>query len=72
MNNMMALFSQLANSQNPMMAMNQMFGSSPNMQRALQMMQGKDEQQMIQVVQNMCKQTGIDFNQLTSMFGIRL
>lgn len=62
MNNMMGVFMQLMQSQNPMAMMMQMFGKNPAMQRAMQMMNGKTPEQMQQVVMNMSKEAGIDPN----------
>lgn len=62
MNNMMGIFMQLMQSQNPMAMMMQMFGKNPAMQRAMQMMNGKTPEQMQQVVMNMSKEAGIDPN----------
>lgn len=62
MNNMMGIFMQLMQSQNPMAMMMQMFGKNPAMQRAIQMMNGKTPEQMQQVVMNMSKEAGIDHN----------
>ena len=56
---------------NPMQFMQQMFGNNPNFQRAMQMTKGKTPRQMQQVAQNLCKEKGVDFenmvNQMSSM-----
>ena len=75
MMNPMALLQQLVLSGNPYNFMMQMFGSNPAMQRALEMAQGKNEEQLKQTVQNLANQSGVDINVLTSMaknMGIKL
>lgn len=60
---------------NPMMFLQQHYGNTPAFHKAMQMMQGKDERQMQQVVMNLAQQRGIDYNQLrqmANMFGLRL
>lgn len=58
--------------------MNKNFNSNPLFQRAQQMAQGKNEQQLEQTAENLCRQRGIDiqqalkqFQQFKKMFGIK-
>lgn len=67
MNNMMNMFMQMFGGNfNPMQMMN-MFGNNPMMKQAQQMLQGKNPQQMQEVIKNVAKQKGIDENQLNQM-----
>lgn len=52
---------------NPMMFLQQHYGNTPAFQKASQMMQGKDDQQLQQVVMNLARQRGININQLMQM-----
>lgn len=59
---------------NPQMLMQQ-FQGNPMMDMAIKMSQGKDANQMKQVVQNIAKEKGLNINQVTQMaqnFGIKL
>lgn len=55
------------------------FGSNPMFQRAKQMAQGKSENELKQIANNLCKQRGININdaykqfqaQMQGMFGNR-
>lgn len=49
-----------------------MFGNNPAMNRAIQMSQGKTEEQMKETVKNLGKQAGIDVEQMANMFGLKL
>lgn len=58
--------------------MNRSFNNNPLFQRAQQMAQGKNEQQLEQTAENLCRQRGIDmqqalkqFKQFKKMFGIK-
>lgn len=58
--------------------MNRSFNNNPLFQRAQQMAQGKNEQQLEQTAENLCRQRGIDmqqalkqFQQFKKMFGIK-
>lgn len=60
----------IQNSGNPMALMQQMFGNHPMFQRAQMMLQGKTRKGQIKIIENLCKQRGIDLTQLKSMFGL--
>lgn len=66
---------QIMQSNNPMMLMQQRYGNEPAFQKAMQMVEGKNPQQIKQTVLNLARQKGMDQNQLqqfASMFGLRL
>ena len=50
--------------------MQQMFGNHPMFQRAQMMLQGKTKKGQMKIIENLCKQRGINIEQLKSMFGI--
>ena len=47
---------------------NQMLRSNPLFQRAQQMAQGKSEEELKQIANNLCKQRGIDINEAYAQF----
>lgn len=58
-----------------MQMMQQMFGSDPAFNRAVQMAQGKNPQQIETVMKNLCEQRGMDFDQIKqtfNQFGMKL
>lgn len=66
---------QALQSNNPMMFLQQRYGNTPAFQKSMEMMQGKNPQQMQQVVLNIARQKGMDINQLMQMaqsLGLRL
>ena len=56
--------------------MNQMMRNNPMFQRAMQMAQGKSQNELEQIAENLCKQRGIKIEdakkQFSSMFGMNL
>lgn len=66
--NPMQLFQMLRGGGNPVSMMQQMFGTNPMFQRAMQMLQGKDHNAQMEVLNNICKQKGISLQQLKQMF----
>lgn len=73
--NPMQLIQMLNQTHNPMGMMQNMFGSNPLMQRALQMGQGKSEEELKQIVINMAQNRGMSQEQLASylnQFGLKL
>lgn len=60
----------IQSSGNPMAMMQQMFGNHPMFQRAQMMLQGKTKKGQMKIIENLCKQRGINIEQLKSMFGI--
>jgi hypothetical protein len=69
--NPMQMLQMLQNSGNPSAMMQQMFGNNPMFQRAQSMLQGKSHRAQMKILENMCKQRGMDLNQLKQMFGIQ-
>ena len=55
---------------NPMQALSQMAQSNPQMEQAMQMLEGKNPQQIQKMVQTMADQNGIDLNALAKQFGL--
>lgn len=47
---------------------NQMLKNNPLFQRAVQMAQGKSEDELRQIANNLCKQRGIDLNEAYKQF----
>ena len=56
--------------------MNQMIKNNPMFQRAMQMAQGKSQNELEQIAENLCKQRGIKIEdakkQFSSIFGMNL
>ena len=50
------------------MIMNQMFGDNPMFQRARQMAEGKNEQEIKQIASNLCRQRGINIDDAFKQF----
>ena len=62
-------------SQNPMALLQQKFGNDPMFGRALQMGQGKNEDELKATIRNLARQKGMDdnaLNQFLSQFGVKL
>lgn len=62
-------------SQNPMQLMQQQFGNDPMFGRAMQMAQGKNENELKATIRNLARQRGMDdnaLNQFISQFGMKL
>ena len=70
--NPMQLIQMLQRGANPQQLMNQMIQQNPAFRQAAQFMNGKTPQQIQSEVQKMAAQRGIDLNQLTKQFGIKL
>ena len=58
--NPMQLLSLLQNNTNPMGLMNQMFGSNPIYQQVMQMTQGKNPNQIQQIIKNVAHERGMN------------
>lgn len=73
--NPLQILSQLSKAQNPQAIMSQMFQGNPAMERAMEMTNGKSEEEIKQIVMNLSKQVGVDFDGLLNMakgMGIKL
>lgn len=57
---------------NPMQMLSQMAQSNPQMAQAMQMLQGKNPQQIQSMVQNMAQEQGVDLNALAQQYGLQL
>lgn len=60
--NPMQIMQMLQNAQNPMSLIQNMFGSNPQFQRVMQMVDGKTPAEMEQIAKNLCAQSGVDFS----------
>lgn len=69
-NPIMMLVQAMNNGGNPMALMQQMAGQNPQIARAMQMIQGKNSQQLEQIARNMAKEQGVDINQMIRDLGI--
>lgn len=72
--NPMQLLNLLQNNANPMALMNQMFGSNPIYQQVMQMTQGKNPNQIQQIIKNVAHERGMNdqqLNQFISQFGLK-
>lgn len=75
LSNPIQLMGQLQNSGNPMGMMQQMFGNNPLFQRAMQMANGKNPEQLQQTVINLARQQGMNDQQLAQFlanFGLKI
>lgn len=66
-NQLMQMLTMLNNSGNPQMMLNQMAQSNPTLQRAMQMVQGKSDQEIQAIVLNLARQQGITDEQLGNL-----
>ena len=57
---------------NPMQMLSQMAQSNPQMAQAMQMLQGKNPQQIQSMVQKMAQEQGVDLNALAQQYGLQL
>lgn len=72
--NPMQLLNLLQNNANPMGLMNQMFGSNPIYQQVMQMTQGKNPNQIQQIIKNVAHEKGMNeqqLNQFINQFGLK-
>ena len=72
MNNPMQIISMLQNANNPMGMIQQMFGNHPQFGQVMQIIKGKNPQQLEQYARNLAKNQNVDLNQLASQFGLRI
>lgn len=61
-------FSQMLSSQNPAAMLQNLANQNPLAARALQMAQGKTDEQIKQICENLCRQKGIDFSEVVKNF----
>ena len=73
--NLMQILQMLQGSTNPMSLLQQLTGNNPIVQRALQMAQGKEANQLQEIAKNLAQQRGMNeqqLNQFLSQFGIKV
>ena len=64
------IFSAYRQGGNPIQMMQQLAGGSPQISQALQIINGKNPQQLQQIAMNMARERGIDMNQLAQGLGL--
>ena len=69
MNNIMQLIGMIRGASNPMQFLQSQAQSNPMIARVLQMTNGKNEQEIMQIANNMAREQGVDLNQLRGMLG---
>ena len=72
LNNPLQLIGMLQNSNNPMEIVRQMFGNNPKYAQIMQIIQGKNTQQLEQYVRNLYQSQGQDINNIASQFGLKI
>lgn len=73
MNNPLLMAVQMLNAgQNPASFMQQAAARDPRIAQAMQMIRGKNPQQVEQIARNMARERGIDINALAQQLGIAL
>lgn len=72
LNNPLQLIGMLQNSNNPMGIVKQMFGNNPRYAQIMQIIQGKNPQQLEQYVRNLYQSQGQDINAMASQFGLKI
>lgn len=69
------LFSTILNSQNPMQIVNNIIRQNPQAQNVLnaynQMVQGKSQEEIKEIVRNLCNERHMDFNEIEKMVNNR-
>lgn len=69
-NNPMQLFYMLTQNPNPMGMMSQLMGGNPFFQQAMKMAEGKNPNEIKQIISNIASQKGITQEQLNGMLGM--
>jgi hypothetical protein len=62
----------IQNSGNPMAMITQMFGSNPQFNQVMQMIQGKNPKELEQYVRNVYQSNGQDINMIARQFGLKI
>lgn len=70
-NNFMPLISMMRSGGNPMMLLQQMAGNDPRARQALQMVQGKNTDQLKQMAENMARERGTTVEQIAQSLGMK-
>ena len=71
-NNPMQLMMQIRNSSNPMQMMNQIAQSDPRFAPAMQIINGKQPNQLRSIAENMMRERGLDPVAFAQQFGLTL
>ena len=72
MMNLMSLIQMGQRGQNPMGMLQQMAGTNPQINQAMQMLSGKNGQQLKQMAENLAKERGTPLEQIARSMGLRL
>ena len=72
MMNLMSLIQMGQRGQNPMGMLQQMAGSNPQINQAMQMLNGKNGHQLKQMAENLAKERGIPLEQIAQSMGLKL
>ena len=70
-NNFMPLISMMRSGGNPMMLLQQMAGNDPRARQVLQMVQGKNTDQLKQMAENMARERGTTVEQIAQLLGMK-
>ena len=70
-NNFMPLISMMRSGGNPMMLLQQMAGNDPRARQVLQMVQGKNTDQLKQMAENMARERGTTVEQIAQSLGMK-
>ena len=71
-NPLMKMLNMAKNGGNPQQLLNQMLQQNPQMKQAMPFVQGKSPEQLKQTFYNMCKERGVDPQQVAQSMGIDL
>ena len=70
MNDLMSLISMIRSAQNPQTFLQQQAQNNPMIARALQMTQGKSDDQIMNIANSLAREQGIDLAQFRQQLGI--
>jgi hypothetical protein len=70
-NNFMPLISMMRSGGNPMMLLQQMAGNDPRARQVLQIVQGKNTDQLKQMAENMARERGTTVEQIAQSLGMK-
>jgi hypothetical protein len=70
-NNFMPLIRMMRSGGNPMMLLQQMAGNDPRARQVLQMVQGKNTDQLKQMAENMARERGTTVEQIAQSLGMK-
>lgn len=71
-NPLLSLMGLIRNGGNPQVLINQLAANDPQVRQAVQMIQGKSQEQLKQMVTNMAKERGISVNDIARQLGITI